>query len=235
VTDRLTAYLDGELDAAASSAMRGHLRLCESCRLAAEDHAAIRDRLGELERPEPPAALWDGVLERLGQAEIADARRSPWSRLLDRVRPHLVPAGLATAACATAVLVMHLRSGDDRAARPGSDGIAVATRRAPDVAPPPAPAPRVTRDATAELADEATRIDARFRTAATQLLTLARGELRGAALARFDREVAALEADVLRTSPGVARDRAWHALLHHLERAALGEPTGRLAAHQGAR
>lgn len=66
VSDRLTAYLDGELDHAAASAVRGHLRLCESCRLAAEDHAKIRDTLGDLERPEPPTALWDGVLERLG-------------------------------------------------------------------------------------------------------------------------------------------------------------------------
>lgn len=222
-TDRLTAYLDGELDPAASSAMRGHLRLCESCRLAAEDHAAIRDRLGELQRPEPPAALWDGVLAQLGQAEIADARRSRWSRLLDRVRPHLVPAGLATAACAAAVLVMHVRSGDEGAARPAPIAIAPS---APDVAPPapPAPAPPVTRDATAELADEAARIDARFRDTAAQLLTLARADLHGAALARFDREVATLESHVLRATAGAARDRAWHALLHHLERAALGEP-----------
>lgn len=238
VSDRLTAYLDGELDPAAASAVRGHLRLCERCRVAAEDHAKIRDALGDLERPEPPAALWDGVLDRLGQAEIADARKPRWSRWLDRVRPHLVPAGLATAACATAVLVMHLRTGDDDATR---TPVAVGSSHQPDVAPPPpAPAPAppmpppVTRDATDALADEAARIDGRFRDTAAELLPLARAELHGAARTRFDREVAALEARVVRAAAGAARDRAWHALIRYLERAALGEP-GRLAMNEVSR
>lgn len=228
-TEKLSAYLDGELDATTSSAVRGHLRLCDTCRLAAEDHAAIRDRLAELARPEPPPAVWEGVLARLGEAEIADARRSRWSLIFERIRPHLVPAGLATAACAGAVLFMHLRDDGDRA-RPA----AVARDEAvtPPVAPPdhdqvavPAPVPRppVTRDATAELADEAARIDARFRTTTAELLPLARAELQGAARARFNREVAALEAKVVRAAAGAARDRAWHDLLGFLERAALGE------------
>lgn len=221
VTEKLSAYLDGELDATTSSAVRGHLRLCETCRVAAEDHAAIRDRLGELARPEPPAAVWEGVLARLGEAEIADSRRSRWSRLLERVRPHLVPAGLATAACAGAVLFMHLRDGGD-GARP------IAAALDEHVTPPPSdvtPPPRtpVTRDATLELADEVARIDARFRTTTAELLPLARAEQHGAARARFDRDVAALEAKVVRAAAGAARDRAWHDLLGFLERAALGE------------
>lgn len=246
VSDRLTAYLDGELDPTAASAVRGHLRLCEACRLAAEDHAKIRDTLGDLDRPEPPAALWDGVLDRLGQAEIADARKPRWSRWIDRVRPHLVPAGLATAACATAVLVMHLRAGGDDAPHAGSvaigssqDRVAVGSSpqdrvapQDPDLAPPaPMPPPPVTRDATDALADEAARIDARFRDTAAELLPLARAELHGAARTRFDREVAALEARVVRAAAGAARDRAWHALIRYLESAALGEPV-RLAMNE---
>lgn len=235
VSAQLTAYLDGELSPAKASAVRGHLRLCEACRTAAEDHAAIRDRLGELERPEPPPAVWERVLARLGEAEIADARRPGWRRFVDRVRPHLVPAGLATAACAAAVLVMHVRSGgDDR----GPSAIALPPApTAPDrIAPaPPAPAPappRVARDATLELADEAARLDARFRETTAALLPLARAELRGAALARFDREVAALEAKVVRASAGAARDRAWHTLIGFLERTALSVPAPRVAMNE---
>ena len=37
---QLTAYVDGELDPAAGSALRGHLRECASCRSAAAHEAA---------------------------------------------------------------------------------------------------------------------------------------------------------------------------------------------------
>jgi hypothetical protein len=231
----LTAYLDGELDAATASALRGHLRLCAACRAAAEDHAAIRDSLAELERPDPSPAVWDGVLERLGEAEIADAQRPRWARLLDRVRPHLVPAGLAAAACAVAVLIIQVR---DRG-EPGATGAEVvaahdgaATSPAPgspgDQTEPP-PAPRPTIDASAELAAETARLEARMRDTVAELLPLARVEQRGGARRQFDRAVAALEAAVVRAPAGKARERAWHDLLGYLERAALGETADRVA------
>ncbi len=235
VSAELTAYLDGELDAVTASAMRGHLRVCAACRAAAEDHAAIRDSLAEMARPEPPAAVWSQVLARLGEAEIADSRRSRWSRMFDRMRPHMVPAGLAAAACAVAVLVIQLRGTDDGGAPLAADELpATAVERADMGEPGPTPdrqvgprAPAV--DATAELAAEAERVEARFRTTAADLLPLARAEHRGAGLRRFDREVAALEAAVVRAPAGKARDRAWHTLLGFLERAALGEPGQRVA------
>lgn len=250
VQRELTAYLDGELDTASASALRGHLRLCPDCRAAAEDHAAIRDRLAELERPEPPPALWHGVLARLGEAEIADARRPRWARLLERLRPHLVPAGLAATACAVAVLVIQLRAEDDAApagpvvgerataGAPGAggadpDGAALDVARGAalgggnsggaDPGRGDRAVPFTTHDATAELAAEAARLEERWRVTTAELLPLARGELRGTARRRFDREVAALQAQVLRTPAGRDRDRAWHALVMFLERAALGE------------
>ncbi|MBE7454077.1 MAG: zf-HC2 domain-containing protein [Kofleriaceae bacterium] len=128
VQRELTAYLDGELDTASASALRGHLRLCPDCRAAAEDHAAIRDRLAELERPAPPPALWDGVRARLGVAVIADARRPRWARLLERLRPHLVPAGLAATACAVAV-ARHPAPAEGRRARPPAWSSASARHR----------------------------------------------------------------------------------------------------------
>ena len=239
VSRQLTAYLDGELDTATASAVRGHLRLCAPCRAAAEDHAVIRDTLAGLERPEAPQAVWDGVLARLGEAEIADAGRSRWALLVERVgrrvRPHLVPAGLAAAACAVAVLVMQLRGGEDAASSPvavpvvGGGAAMGNPAGTPDRDVAPAPPVRPPVDASIELAAEASRLDERFRRAAAELLPLARGEMRGAALRRFDRDIAALEAAVVRAEPGKARERAWHSLLTFLERAALGEPTGKVA------
>jgi hypothetical protein len=238
VTGQLTQYLDGELDAATASAVRGHLRMCATCRGAAEDHAVIRDTLAELKRPEAPSAMWEGVLAQLGEAEIADAKRSRWSRFAQkwraRLRPHVLPAGLAAAACAAVVVYMQVRD-DERAPAgeialpsPGEDMGNPATH--PDVVPqtPQAPAkPRV--DATIELAAEAARIDERFRRTAADLLPIARAEQHGAALRRFDREVATLEAAVVAADAGKTRERAWHALLTFLERSALGEPAGRVA------
>lgn len=241
VTRQLTSYLDGELDTATASAVRGHLRLCAACRTAAEDHAVIRDTLAGLERPEAPTPMWDGVLAQLGQAEIADAKRSGWSRrwsaFADRVRPHLVPAGIAAAACAVVVLVMQLRGDDEGAvhtgapiARTADDGSAVMGNPAAPPAHDTAPsAPRPAVDASIELAAEAARIDETFRRTAAELMPLARAEKQGAALRRFDRDVATLEAAVVRADAGKARERAWHSLLSFLERAALGEPTGRVA------
>jgi hypothetical protein len=240
-TRQLTAYLDGELDAATASAMRGHLRMCAACRAAAEDHAVIRDTLSGLERPEAPSPMWDGVLAQLGEAEIADAKRSRWSRFAQswgrRVRPHLMPAGLAAAACAVVVITMQLRGDDEDTARTDApiarsadDGGALGTMWNP--AAPPAydtiPA-RPPVDASIALAAEAARIDETFRRTAAELIPLARADKQGAALRRFDRDVATLEAAVVRAGAGKARERAWHSLLTFLERAALGEPTGRVA------
>ncbi|HVK72945.1 MAG TPA: zf-HC2 domain-containing protein [Kofleriaceae bacterium] len=225
---RLTAYLDGELDGSTASAIRGHLRVCDDCRHAAEDHAAIRDSLAGLARPEPPPAIWDGVMAKLGEAEIADSRRSRWSRLLHRLRPHLLPASLAVGACAAAAVIVHVRQDEPRRAAPQAVApIDPAERGATDLVPPPAPPPipPVTRDATIELAAETERIDARYREVAADLLGQAREQLgeKSAARRRFDREVAGLERAVLAAPAGKARDRAWHALITFLERAAIGE------------
>ena len=225
LTARITAYLDGDLDDAAASACRGHLRTCAACRALAEEHAAIRDGLAGLERPEPPPALWAAIHARLGEAEIADAEKPRaarlWGGLVARLRPVLVPAGLTVSACAIAIAVVQWRRAPEL--RPLAVHLEV-----PAVAPPPAPPPVhiAPRDAAAELADEQARVDEKFRTTAAELLALARTEIAhapAAAARQFDAEVARREKAVLAAAPGRARDRAWHALTSYLETVALGE------------
>ena len=220
LTGRVTAYLDGDLGDAAASACRGHLRTCAACRSLAEEHAQIRDGLTALDRPEPPAAMWSQISARLGEAEIADSRRAPatrlWTGLWARLRPTLVPVGLTASACAIAIVVVQMR-------RPP------AATEALRLAVPTLPAPRAQvplRDATAELADEARRVEDKFRAAAADLLTLARAEIAHASAAqaqRFSLEVARREQAVLAATPGRDRDRAWHALTAYLESVVLGE------------
>jgi hypothetical protein len=157
---------------------------------------------------------------------------------IDRVRPHLAPAAPAATAGAVAVRVNPLRTAagspaPSQAARADAMGKPAAPPNANDDVPP-APAVAVPRgrpavDASIELAAEAARIEERFRRTAADLLPLARAEQRGAALRRFDRDVAALEAAVVRARAGKPRERAWHTLVAFLERAALGEPNSRVA------
>jgi Putative zinc-finger len=225
LTARVTAYLDGDLDDAAASACRGHLRTCAACRLLADDHATIRDGLAALERPDPPPALWSAISARLGEAEIADSRRAPasrmWTRLLARLRPMLVPVGLTVSACAIAIVVVQVRRAPERESLAGALQVVV---------PHDAPAVRIplrdVTDATTELADEQRRIDDKFRAAAADLLELARAEIVHAPAARgkqFGLEVARRERAVLMAAPGRDRERAWHGLTSYLETVALGQ------------
>ncbi len=222
LTARVTAYLDGDLEDAAASACRGHLRTCAACRALAEQHAQIRDGLAALDRPEPPAAMWSQISARLGEAEIADSRRAPatrlWTGLWARLRPTLVPVGLTASACAIAIVVVQMRRAPE-----ATEALHLAV---PSL---PASAPRAQvplRDATAELADEARRVEDKFRAAAADLLTLARAEIAHASAAQaqqFSLEVARREQAVLAATPGRDRDRAWHALTAYLESVVLGE------------
>jgi Putative zinc-finger len=55
--ERVTAFVDGELDAAASAAVTAHLETCADCRAQAGEERALRSRLRELPAPELPALL----------------------------------------------------------------------------------------------------------------------------------------------------------------------------------
>lgn len=224
---RVTAYLDGDLDDAAASACRGHLRTCAACRALADDHARIRDGLAGLERPDPPPALWAAISARLGEAEIADANKPTatrlWERLRARLRPVLVPVGLTVSACAIAVVVVQVKRAPTRA-RLGA-ALAVPAPIQP-IEELQLPAPVVARDASLALADEEQRAEDKFRAAAADLLELARAEIAHAPPARarqFALEVARREKAVLAAPRGRARERAWHALTGYLEDVALGE------------
>src|SRR5689334_7362849 len=103
---RLTAYLDGDLDADGGTLVRVHLRGCAACRQVASDEAALRDELRALPALDPPPSLWAGVQARLAAAEAVEAARPRWRRALARWAPamprpdllHLVTGGLVAAA-----------------------------------------------------------------------------------------------------------------------------------------
>jgi hypothetical protein len=67
--ERVTGFVDGELDTAAAAEVAAHLEACPACRSQAEAERQLRARLRALPAPEPPAGL---------EARVrAQARRRP--------------------------------------------------------------------------------------------------------------------------------------------------------------
>jgi anti-sigma factor RsiW len=74
-TDRLSEYVDGELDAAERGALDVHLQLCARCSATVEELRAVLERARGLEHPAPGTDLWPAI-----EARIAPARKA---RVLD--------------------------------------------------------------------------------------------------------------------------------------------------------
>lgn len=100
VQDLASSYIDGGLDDARSSALRGHARQCPACLAMVRELGAIRDAAADLDTLEPPPSLWPAVQRSLAEAEIADAGRSRLWLHWQALRPLLLPAAVALAAIA---------------------------------------------------------------------------------------------------------------------------------------
>ena len=97
--DRLSAYLDGELDAAERAAVDGYLEVSADWRAERDEIAYARDTLRGLPTREAPTGFWEGVLS----PELTRARakrRSRWPRIAAAV------SGVAVAAVVIASLVI---------------------------------------------------------------------------------------------------------------------------------
>jgi anti-sigma factor RsiW len=97
--DRLSAYLDGELDAAEREAVDGYLAESGEWRAERDEIAYARDALRGLPTREAPTGFWEGVLS----PELTRARakrRSRWPRIA------AAASGVAVAAVVIASLVM---------------------------------------------------------------------------------------------------------------------------------
>ena len=227
VRRRLTAYLDGELDATGGSAVRGHLRGCAACRAAAGDEAALRDGLRALPPLDPPASLWAGVQRRLAAEEVADAERPAWRRVMARWRrwlPHASRVGLAGAAVAAAAALVvwraHRPEGPIAVAPPPVHPPAV---HAPEHAPP-APRPGDDLDVSDDLAAAPARQTAAYADTASELLASAaeaRTRWTDARKHTFDTKVAELRGQIDKAPEGRPRQAAYRELIRYLQSAAI--------------
>jgi hypothetical protein len=231
---RLTAYLDGDLDADAGTLVRVHLRGCAACRLAAGGEAQLRDELRALPAVDPPPSLWAGVQARLAAAEELEASRPRWRRALARWAPAVPRFAMGGVVAAAAVSVVWWRTHRaDEPAPPVPPGEVVVHRspdikasRTPDPAPsaPPAPSCNIPEagDVTADLALDDARRSGCYAAAVEDLLGRA-GELRaqwtGEQRSAFDARVASLRGAVTTAAEGKPRHRAWRSMMRYLQNA----------------
>lgn len=216
VAARVTAYVDGDLDAAVTSAVRGHLRTCAACRDEAQAEAALRTHLAALPPPPPPAQLWSQIQARLAEAEVADSRRGAAARIWTRLVAWRLPLSLA-AVSAAAMTLLWLRRAELPEGAPG--------RQATALAPPVAGAP--VRDVLDELADAPAVIDAQFAGAVEELVALAesdRARWPAPRAAAFSSELAARRAAIASAAVGRPREAAWRGLVGYLQEALLADP-----------
>src|SRR5687767_15543313 len=91
--DRLSEYLDGELEPRERAAIETHLAGCVECRTDLADLRAVVARAQSLTDTAPIANLWPGVEARI-DAPAAGAPR-PARRRFAFTLPQLIAAGLA--------------------------------------------------------------------------------------------------------------------------------------------
>lgn len=140
-TDRLSEYLDGELNAAERQACESHLAGCADCARTLEDLRAVVARAAALPGDPPPAELWAGIEARL-EAPVLQMR--PRAALRERLSRRWSQSGMQLAAAA-AVLVAATAAvvwWTTRVPSSGAPGTGtVATLPPADSATDPAPVP----------------------------------------------------------------------------------------------
>jgi hypothetical protein len=239
---RLTAYLDGDLDADGGTLVRVHLRGCAACRQVASDEAALRDGLRALPVLDPPPSLWAGVQARLAAAEEIEARRPRWRRALARWAPALprFATGGLLAAAAVSVLWWRTHRGGD-AVPPAPQQHEVIVQRPTEIKPSRTPDPPASKpscevpeasDVTADLALDDARRSGCYGVAVEGLLGQLR-EVRGQwtddQRAAFDARVASLQQAVTAAAEGKPRHRAYRSLVRYLQNALVRDEVVALA------
>jgi anti-sigma factor RsiW len=230
VRPRLTAYLDGDLDADRGTVIRGHLRTCDACREIAEREAVLRDELRNLPLLDPPPAMWAGIQERLAAAEIAESKRPAWKRLVARWTPMLPRFAIGGALAAAAVGILWWRTHEPASEPQVTKVIEVPPQKIEAAAPKalasagcnldaPAVEGQIV-DVTEDLAAEAARVTACYEHAANELLAQASAERdtwSAEQRAAFDKDIAELKRAVDGAEEGRPRQKAWRSISRYVQ------------------
>ena len=126
-TDRLSEYLDEELDAAERAAADEHLRFCAGCQAVLEDLRRVQVRARSLRDRDPERDLWREIAREIGHPEAAedDPRDELAARRGRTVHLPWLRVGTATAAA------LALGIGIGRFTAPGPDRLPTEVVTAP--------------------------------------------------------------------------------------------------------
>jgi len=120
-TERLSAFVDGDLSPNETAAVRAHAATCEPCTSAIADLRALVVNANALREPEPPPTLWPSI-------EGALDRTPRWAWLsIANWRPFGVGALAGAAAVVLLVIVLPAVHGSGKripAAPPGAESVA---------------------------------------------------------------------------------------------------------------
>jgi anti-sigma factor RsiW len=117
-TDRLSEYLDGELEARERVELERHLETCGACRTTLDELRSVVAHASALEDTGPDTELWSGVAARIGAPAAVKPPvgtfRSAIGKRITFTLPQLAAAALALMVLSGG-LVWRARSGDPRA------------------------------------------------------------------------------------------------------------------------
>ena len=185
-TDRLSDYVDGELDAEARAALEAHLATCAECRATRDELERVVARARRVEYREPAKDLWGGI-----EATIIENRQRPTRRFVT-----LSWARLAAAAAIVAVLA-------------GGFAWTVASRRSAEVAVVPARRDTIAPLAPASAPGASALAAASYRDAAADLeraLEAGRSTLRPETMRVIEENLRAIDLAIAQTDSALRRD-----------------------------
>ncbi len=199
-TDRLSEYVDGELDAAERAALDVHLQVCPACARTLTELRAVLERAGELEVPPPAEDLWPGIAARLPAPERHVVAPAAWRGRGRPAGPRRWSFTLPQLAGAAAVLVLL-----------SSLGVWAALTRRPAPAVGPGPA----AETVVPAAFETTRYDAAI-AELEQVLRDHRGELDPATVRVIEQNLRIVDQATAQARQALAADPASPYLNGHL-------------------
>jgi anti-sigma factor RsiW len=202
-TDKLSDYLDGELEAADRTAVEAHLRECRECSAVLNDLKRVVSRAQGLDVRPPTRDLWPAVSARID-------RIAPPARLISFTLPQLAAAAVMLMAVSATLAVTLMR----RTEAPN------AVAQAPAVVPAPA-ASTATGSGTPDtpIVEQVSLADAQYDAAVTDLekaVKNGRGRLDKATIDIVEHNLQIIDQAIAQARDALAADPANGYLSGHL-------------------